>query len=259
MRTLISALKAILVPAPKAIPAIAAPTAPAPSFAQELALLRAYDSHHIAVLEKEVANLRKENTNLARANKRTTARMEEAEEALSHASTMAIDQKRELEKAALSVNLAQLQAHNGHQLANNHAATINDLQEKLAWQERMTDEAAGFAVEGLRLLDIAGRKAEIMANLYESAKTRISSRFSLPVVATEVTAQETLYLAIRQVEIDAELETFAPVGRKVVGFGKADLEGNFHCRQCRRVESRRGHRHGSSTPSPREVYHYLNR
>lgn len=259
MRTLVSALKAILFSAPKAIPAIAASAAPAPSFAQELALLRAYDLSAIATLEKEVNTLRAKNRDLTRANKRTTARLEEAEEALSHASTTVIEQKAQLDKAALSVEMAKLEAHNGHQLANNHAQTIAKLEESLEWQEQMTDRAAGFAVEGLRLLDIADIRGRILGNLYASAKARIGSRFGLPLVTTEVTDQETLYLALRQVEIDADLEALAPAGRKVIGFGKADREGNFHCRQCRKLEARRGHRHGTSTPSPREIYHYLNR
>jgi len=259
MRTLVKALKAIFAPAPKAISVVAAPAASTPSFAQELALLRAYDSHHIATLEKEVSILRAKNRDLTRANKRTTARLEEAEEALSHASSTIGDQKRELEKANFSVEMAKLQAKNGHQLANNHANKVAELQESLAWEERMTEEASNLAVEALRLLDIADIRGHIMGNLYASAKARISSKFGLPAVAEEVTAEEVLYLALRQVEIDADLETLAPAGRKVIGFAKGAREGAYHCRQCRKVEARRGHRHGTSTPSPRELFHYLNR
>ena len=120
--------------------------------------------------------------------------------------------------------------------------------------------ANNWLAESLRLGSRQARLTQAFRNIARSSKGRVSSNFALPVVEGEVEPAELAFYD--RIAIDAQediAETLTPASRKLVGFGKGNCEGAYHCRSCRRLESRRGHRHGHVPMSERETFHYLNR
>lgn len=102
--------------------------------------------------------------------------------------------------------------------------------------------------------------AETYKNIARSSKGRAASKFALPAIAGEVEAAELAYfdrIAIDKAEDIAESVT--PTSRKLIGFGKDNVEGAYHCRACRKVEAHRGHKNGHVPMSAREAFHYLSR
>ena len=155
---------------------------------------------------------------------------------------------------------ASVQCANQVTLANQNAAKANALAEEVEEAKEATVIANLWLGEALDELTRQGRVAQAFRNIARSSKARVSSNFALPVVETEVQAAELAYFDRIAIDKGEDIaETLTPSSRKLVGFGKADLEGAYHCRSCRKHEAKRGHRAGHVPMSARETFHYLNR
>lgn len=160
----------------------------------------------------------------------------------------------------LLVRNASFQASQLCTLVNDNAKQANKLANELEVAIEASVIANSWGNEALIECNRQAKLADAFRAIARSSKGRVSSNFALPNIASEVEAAELAFydrLAIDKAEDIAE--TVTPVSRKLVGFGKADAEGAYHCRACRRNQAHRGHRNGHVPMSAREAFHYLNR
>ena len=160
----------------------------------------------------------------------------------------------------LLVRNASFQASQLCTLVNDNAKQANKLVNELEVAIEASVIANSWGNEALIECNRQAKLADAFRNIARSSRARVSSNFALPIVEGEIEAAELAYFDRIEIDKAEDLaESVTPVSRKLVCFGKADLEGNFHCRSCRRVEARRGHRHGHTDMSARATFHYLNR
>lgn len=221
--------------------------------ADTLALVTAYDKGQIRNLESEINRLRAQVAQLTYTNVQLAADVKQGEEL----QTVIL---RANDKSQRDLRKAEFQCQNLNILANQNAAKANALAEEVEDAKSMTVIANNWLAESLRLGSRQARLTQAFRNIARSSKGRATSNFALSAIEGEVEAAELAFydrIAIDKAEDIAEALT--PVSRKLIGFGKADLEGAYHCRSCRRNEANRGHRAGHVPMSAREAFHYLNR
>jgi hypothetical protein len=155
----------------------------------------------------------------------------------------------------------ELQASNLVTLSNQNAAKVNTLQEEVEDAKAMTVIANNWLAESLRLGSRQARLTQAFRNIARSSKGRVSSNFALPVVEAEIEPAELAFND--RLAIDADMDKVEALtikgGRKLIGFGKDNAEGKYHCRSCRKAQAHRGHKNGHVPMSARELFHYLNR
>lgn len=218
-----------------------------------LALVTAYDKGQIRNLESEINRLRLQVAQLTVANVQLTADVKQGDEL----QTVIL---RANDKSQRDLRNAEFQAANLQTLANNNAAKANALQEEVEEAREHTVIANNWLAIALDELCVQGRTSDAFRNIARSSKGRSASKFALSAIETEVEAAELAFndrLAIDKAEDIAEVIT--PNSRKLVGFGKGNLEGSYHCRACRRNQAHRGHKNGFVPMTAREAFHYLNR
>lgn len=151
--------------------------------------------------------------------------------------------------AVLNGATAKANARKAEDLAN----ALNDAEEGVVIANNWRALAMAEANRQAKL-------ADAFRAIARCSRARKSSRFALPNIEGEIEAAELAYFD--RIAIDAAediAEDITPAGRKLIGFGKADAEGAYHCRGCKSREAKRGHRNGHVPMSAREVFHYLNR
>ena len=165
------------------------------------------------------------------------------------------------DKSQRDLRNAEFQCQNLNTLANNNAAKANKLTADL-------DQANYVSSMNFKTAKKYAALAETYKNIARSSKGRATSKFALPAIEGEVTSLEVSwhYRQALATELINDVqrrhyggEEAEVVSRKLVGFGKDNVEGAYHCRSCRKVEAHRGHRNGHTSMSAREAFHYLNR
>jgi hypothetical protein len=221
--------------------------------ADTLALVTAYDKGQIRNLESEINRLRAQVAQLTYTNVQLAADVKQGEEL----QTVIL---RANDKSQRDLRNAEFQAQNLNTLANQNAAKANALAEEVEDAKAMTVIANNWLAESLRLGSRQARLTQAFRNIARSSKGRVSSKFALPAIETEVEAAELAYFDRISIDKAEDIaETLTPASRKLIGFGKDNVEGAYHCRSCRKVEAHRGHRNGHVPMSARETFHYLNR